>query len=185
MPALIVLRHAKSDWASDYDDDRQRLLARRGRKAAQRVGRFLAGAGQVPDAAITSPAVRAEATLGLVMAAAAWSCPARSAEALYSGGVAGLLGEVRAEPTATRVLLVVGHEPTSSEAVSLLIAGGRVRLPTAAVARIDVEVQRWRRSGPARACSPGAWSRAFLAGVPLDRRQKRSPVRAAHPGGRP
>ena len=112
------------------------------------MGRFLASAGQVPDAAITSPAVRAEATLGLVMAAAAWSCPARSAEALYGGGVAGLLDEVRSEPTATRVLLVVGHEPTCSEAVALLIGGGQVRLPTAAVARIDLEVQRWDEVGP-------------------------------------
>jgi phosphohistidine phosphatase len=148
MPALIVLRHAKSDWGSAYGDDRQRPLARRGRKAAQRVGWFLAGTGQVPDAAITSPAVRATATLARVMAAAAWSCPARAAEALYGGGVAGLLGEVRAEPTTTRVLLVVGHEPTCSEAVALLIGGGHVRLPTAAVARIDLEVQRWEEVGP-------------------------------------
>ncbi len=148
MPALILLRHAKSDWGSDDVDDRQRPLAPRGRKAAQRVGRFLADASQVPDAAITSPAVRATATLERVMAAAAWSCPARSAEALYNGGFAGLLGEVRAEPSATRVLLVVGHEPTCSEAVAVLIGGGHLRLPTAAVARIDLEVHSWEEVGP-------------------------------------
>lgn len=148
MPSLILLRHAKSDWGSDYGDDRQRPLASRGRKAAQRVGRFLAGAGLVPDSAITSPAVRATATLGQVMAAADWSCPARAAEALYDGGVAGLIGEVRAEPTATRVLLVVGHEPTCSEVLALLISGGHVRLPTAAVARIDLEVHGWEEVGP-------------------------------------
>jgi phosphohistidine phosphatase len=146
--ALIILRHAKSDWGSDYGDDRRRPLARRGRKAAQRIGRLLAGADQVPDAAITSPADRAQATLGLVMAAAGWNCPVRSAEGLYGGGVTGLLAEVRAERIPTRVLLLVSHEPTCSEAVALLIGGGRIRFPTAAVARVDLEAERWEEVGP-------------------------------------
>jgi phosphohistidine phosphatase len=146
--ALIVLRHAKSDWDSGFADDRHRPLARRGKKAAQRIGQFLAAAGQIPDAAITSPAERAQATLGLVMAAAGWHCPARSAEGLYAGGVTGLLAEVRAEPIRTQLLLVVGHEPTCSEAVALLIGGGQIRLPTAAVARVDLETERWEEVGP-------------------------------------
>lgn len=149
MPALILLRHGKSDWRADYGgDDRERPLARRGRKAAQTIGRFLARAGHVPDAAITSRALRAEETLRLAMAAGGWTCPARSAEALYGGGVSGLLAEIHKEPAATDVLLAVGHEPTWSEAAALLVGGGRLRLPTGAVARIDLEVDRWEEVGP-------------------------------------
>lgn len=77
------------------------------------------------------------------MVAGGWACPTRSAEALYGGGVAGLLAEIRQEPAATAVLLAVGHEPTWSDAAAVLIGGGRLRLPTAALARIDLEVDHW------------------------------------------
>ncbi|MGH8986761.1 MAG: SixA phosphatase family protein [Acidimicrobiia bacterium] len=149
MPSLLLLRHGKSDWkAADEGDDRRRPLARRGEKAARTIGKFLAGAGVVPDAAIVSPAVRAEATLQMAMAAGDWTCRVRSVEALYSGGVSGLLSEIRKAPPDTGTLLAVGHEPTWSETAVLLIGGGRLRFPTAALARIDFDVDRWEEVGP-------------------------------------
>jgi phosphohistidine phosphatase len=145
---LILLRHGKSDWQADYGDDRSRPLAQRGRKAAKRMGRFLSRAGQVPDAAITSPAVRADDTLRLAMEGGGWTCPVRMAPALYGGGVPGLFGEVRKEPATTDVLLAVGHEPTWSEAVAALIGGGEIRFPTAALARVDLDVDAWDEIAP-------------------------------------
>ena len=156
MPALLLLRHGKSDWTEDGGDDRARTLAKRGRNAADAIGRFIARAEQVPDAAITSPAVRAAETLRLVMKAGGWTCPSRSAEPLYGGGVPGLLSEIGAEPAGTELLLAVGHEPTWSEAASLLIGGGRLSMPTAALARIDLDVDRWDEVGPGTGAL--AWS---------------------------
>jgi len=149
MQGLILFRHGKSDWQADYPGgDAARPLARRGQKAAKRMGKFLARADQGPDAAITSPAVRAESTLHLAMEGGGWSCPVRTAATLYDGGWSGLLAEVRKEPPTTDVLLAVGHEPTWSEAVSAFIGGGRVDLPTAAMARIDFDVDGWDEVGP-------------------------------------
>jgi phosphohistidine phosphatase len=149
MPGLILFRHGKSDWDADYPGgDAARPLAHRGRKAAKRMGKFLARAGQTPDAAITSPAVRAESTLRLAIEGGGWSCPVRTAAALYDGGLSGLLAEVRKEPATTDVLLAVGHEPTWSETVSMFIGGGEVGLPTAAMARIDFDVDGWDEVGP-------------------------------------
>ena len=54
---LLLLRHGKSDWSSNVDD-RERPLAKRGRKAAQAIGRFLTEAGEAPDAVVASPARR-------------------------------------------------------------------------------------------------------------------------------
>ncbi len=156
MRALLLLRHGKSDWAEHGGDDRARPLAKRGRKAARAIGGFVARAEQIPDAAITSPAVRAAETLRLVMKGGGWNCPARSAEALYGGGVSGLLSEIRAEPAGTQLLLAVGHEPTWSEAATLLIGGGRLQLPTAALVRIDLDVDRWDEVGPGTGAL--AWS---------------------------
>jgi phosphohistidine phosphatase len=56
---LILLRHGKSDWDSDRDADHDRPLARRGRNAAATMGLLLERAGQVPDRALTSSALRA------------------------------------------------------------------------------------------------------------------------------
>jgi phosphohistidine phosphatase len=149
MPALIFFRHGKSDWDADVPGgDRARPLARRGRKAAKAMGRFVARAGQVPDGAITSPAVRAADTLRLAMEAGGWMCPTRTASPLYGGGVPGLLSEVRKEPDTTALLLVTGHEPTWSDAVSELIGGGRIRVPTAALVRVNFDVDRWADVGP-------------------------------------
>ena len=149
MPGLILFRHGKSDWDADYPGgDAARPLAHRGRKAAKRMGKFLARAGQVPDAAITSPAMRAEDTLRLAMEGGGWTCPVRTAAPLYDGGVSGLLSEVRNEPATTDMLLAVGHEPTWSEAVSAFMGGGDVDLPTAAMARIDFDVDRWGEVRP-------------------------------------
>jgi phosphohistidine phosphatase len=149
MPGLILFRHGKSDWDADYPGgDAARPLAHRGRKAAKRMGKFLARAGQAPDAAITSPAVRAEDTLRLAMEGGGWSCPVRIAAPLYYGGLSGLLAEIRGEPTTTDVLVAVGHEPTWSEAVSAFMGGGDVDLPTAAMARIDFDVDGWDEVSP-------------------------------------
>jgi phosphohistidine phosphatase len=157
MPALILLRHGKSDWQTDYGgDDRARPLARRGRKAAKTVGRFLGRSGQVPDGAITSPAVRAADTLRRAMKAGSWTCPVRTAAGLYGGGLSGMLAEIRKEPNTTRLLLAVGHEPTWSEAVTAFIGGGRVQFPTAAMARIDFELDRWEDVEPGAGAL--AWS---------------------------
>ena len=114
------------------------------------MGQVLARGGQVPDSVITSPALRAVQTLKLAMEGGGWSCAVSHRDDLYGGGTSGLLREIRREPPATELLLVVGHEPTSSETVSLLTGGGRVRMPTGALARIDFDgsVETWADIGP-------------------------------------
>jgi phosphohistidine phosphatase len=43
--------------------------------------------------------------------------------------------------------MVVGHEPTCSQAIRYLIGGGLVSMPTAALARIDFLVNEWGEVG--------------------------------------
>jgi phosphohistidine phosphatase len=138
--ALIVFRHSKSDWSADHaGSDIDRPLAKRGRKAAKVAGRFLGETGAVPDSVICSPALRARATLSLASEARSWESTVRESAALYDGGVEGLIDEL---------LMVVGHEPTCSETVSVLIGGGLVRMPTAALARVELLVNAWDEVGP-------------------------------------
>ena len=142
MRTLFLLRHGKSDRGPAEGDDRSRPLSPRGTRAAQAMGRFLARSGTIPDLALTSPTVRTTATLQLAMEAGQWSCEVASSDALYAG-VPEVLAELRRQNGTTGVLLVVGHEPTSSELTGLLIGGGAVRMPTAALARVDLDIDAW------------------------------------------
>ena len=57
---LILLRHAKSDWPDVPDRDRP--LAKRGRRDAPKIGRWLREHGYLPDIVICSDARRTRQT---------------------------------------------------------------------------------------------------------------------------
>ena len=156
MKTILLLRHGKSDWDADYGPDHERPLAERGQKGARKMGRFLTTSRTVPDRAITSSAVRARETLATAAEAGGWTGPARVTDALYEASAEAVLREIQAEPDDADTVVVVGHQPTWSDLVSLLIGGGRVEMKTAAVARIDVEVDAWAN------VRPGLGSLAFL-----------------------
>lgn len=143
MKTVIFFRHGKSDWDAAFDHDHQRPLSKRGRRAARTMGRFLTDAGQVPDRIVTSSAVRAQETLKQARKAGGWNHPERVAQALYEAEPDAVLEEIRKAPDDANALLLVGHEPTWSETISRLVGGGRVRVPTAAMARVDMEAGYW------------------------------------------
>ncbi len=148
MRSLYLLRHAKSDWDAPYGSDHNRPLAERGRRAARRVGQVLSDLGQEPQALVTSSAVRAQMTAQLAAEAGSWTCPIRSTERLYLPSVEIVLAEAREQLPEVERLMLVGHEPTWSEAVGLFIGergSGRVKMVTAAVARLDFAGDAWSR----------------------------------------
>ncbi|WP_419917994.1 SixA phosphatase family protein [Candidatus Poriferisocius sp.] len=135
MPAVVFLRHAKSDWDTGETPDLNRPLADRGRRAAAAAGRFLAETGKLPDLALCSPAVRTHQTLELAMSAGNWTCPTETVDELYYGTVddmVSLAGRRRAPVT-----MLVGHEPTISGTLKQ-ITGADVRIPTAALAWVNL-----------------------------------------------
>ncbi|MEB3288812.1 MAG: histidine phosphatase family protein [Leptolyngbya sp.] len=139
---LIFFRHGKSDWEASFDRDYDRPVAERGRRAAQTMGRWLAATQRVPDLAITSSAVRAKTTLDLAMTAGQWGCPTQETDALYEATVDRVLGVIHQQPDRCQSLMLVGHEPAWSDTLTYL-GGGTVRMPTAAMACLRVEVDRW------------------------------------------
>jgi len=141
MKVLLLLRHAKAT-REPVNDDAARPLAPEGEDAAARIGRFLAAAGVVPDALLTSPALRARDTLERVAAAAGWEAP-RQERPLYETTPAGVLACLRELPAAVDLVVAVGHEPTWSDTASRLIGGGSLRLATCAVAAVGLDIQGW------------------------------------------
>jgi phosphohistidine phosphatase len=153
---LLLLRHAKSDWDAGAGRDHDRPLAPRGIAAAGRVGQWLAAAGPALDLVVTSSAVRALETARLALREGRLATPLRVEPSFYGSDVAAMLEAVRGLDEALAGVLLVGHEPTWSALASLLIGGGNVRMPTAAVAGIRFEVGSWGD------VEPGAGELRFL-----------------------
>lgn len=148
MLELLVMRHAKSDWDAGADDH-ERPLAERGVRSARKVGRFLARVEMVPELVISSTAVRARTSAELAAEAGGWSCPIERTSAFYDTDPAAVLAEIVTRDAPPR-LMVVGHDPTWSELVSLLAGGGAVRLPTAAVACLELPMNSWQAVAPGK-----------------------------------
>lgn len=107
---LILLRHGKSDWSQDVDD-RQRPLKKRGRRDAERVGRWLHAQGFEPQRILTSPAVRARDTARIVAEALGDRDLVEEVPSLYAADPEALRGVLTALPEGLQRVVLVGHNP--------------------------------------------------------------------------
>jgi phosphohistidine phosphatase len=147
MKRLLLLRHAKSSWSDPRLEDFERPLNERGLRAAPLMGRYLRDQQIRPDLILCSPAERARQTAALVTEAAGLSAPLRYDERIYEA-TAGRLAEVvsQAEEGAGELLLV-GHNPGLEELLELLTGETR-RMPTAALACVQLDTDKWSKIAP-------------------------------------
>jgi phosphohistidine phosphatase len=150
MRRLILMRHAKSDWDAVYDSDRDRPLNERGAAAARRMGEALSAAGEAPDKILSSPAIRARTTAELAAAAGDWGATLEIRDELYGAAAERVLKTIQAAGGEAQRLMVVGHEPTTSQTVSLL-CGATARVATATAIGLDLASDDWRRLEPGSA----------------------------------
>ncbi len=158
MLTLLLLRHAKSSWDDLSLDDFDRPLAKRGTKAAEVIGHHLIKHALVPDLVLCSTAVRARATLTLVMNEFKDATPiVVYDDTLYLADASTLLERIHAIRGHPAVVMLVGHNPgLHALALELIRSGPKVNLrtlamqfPTAALAQITFEEERWQRIAPA------------------------------------
>jgi len=151
---LYLLRHAKSSWDDPSLADEERPLSPRGRKAAKKVAGYLANEGVRPDLVLCSPARRTQQTLDLLGDALGAGVATRVEPALYGADEESLLAVVRGLPADADSALLIGHNPGLERfALSLARAGTeldrlREKMPTAALARVDLEVEGWSDTAP-------------------------------------
>lgn len=146
MKTLLIMRHAKSDWDADYATDHDRPLSQRGVRSAQIMGRVLASKDLVPQAIITSTAVRARTTAELARDAGRWQTNLFLEDRLYGASPRGVVEVVRNAPAVDRLMLV-GHQPTWSVVVDDL-TDRYVDMKTGAVAVITFPIREWSETTP-------------------------------------
>ena len=152
MKRLSLLRHAKSDRTDPAAADFDRGLTGRGRQAAPAMGRYLRRQKLVPDIVLCSAARRARETWELAAATLKAEIPVEYSERLYlaspgpdpapaapaSRDRRGRPSD-RPQPGISRPRLAARRQRGCRGAG----AAARPSFPTAALAVIDFEVERW------------------------------------------
>ena len=146
MKRLLLMRHAKSDWADESRDDHERSLNDRGRRDAPTMGRLLVEREIVPDLIVCSTATRARETVELLAPAAGVPESAIVHDrALYLASSMTLLTTARGraeEQGDPACVMLVAHSPGMGDLASLL-AGESVDFPTAAIADCVLAIDAW------------------------------------------
>lgn len=147
---LILIRHAKSGWGNTYADDHARTLTERGVLAAEKIGRWLAAEGYLPDLILTSDAIRALQTTTGVKAGLGQTIPTAELGMLYHAAPDTIV-EIAAKHT-DQTIAIVGHNPGIGMAAGLLVdqAPPHHRFndyPTAATTVVDFPSDQWLQPG--------------------------------------
>ncbi len=146
---LILMRHAKSDWSEPGQDDFDRRLNERGRRAAPLVGRWLADKGYIPELALVSSAHRTVETWEYV-AQAFTDVRVEVLRSLYLAGpdaMLRLLGQRR-----ETCVLLLAHNPGIGECAALFAKTPPEHprfddYPTGATTVLDFDAETWRDVG--------------------------------------
>lgn len=118
---LLILRHAKSDWYSNFKQDFDRPLNKRGNKDAKNIGQWMNKQCLLPDTILCSPALRAKKTLEHVTDSFNnIEFQIDYPEALYLADLSTLLEAIQSIPGNTSRLMLVGHNPGLEELLCYL-----------------------------------------------------------------
>jgi phosphohistidine phosphatase len=153
---LYLLRHAKSSWSDPSLGDRERPLAPRGRRAAKRMALYINSQDIRPELVLCSSAQRARETLEVLRPALGPGAEVRFDDDLYGANAYELLGRLRAVNGHIASVLLVGHNPGLQDLATSLAGDGEpvakdlleARLPTGALAVLDLGSTTWARLGP-------------------------------------
>jgi len=123
---LLLVRHAHATWnGRQWANDSERPLTDLGTKQAEALGQALGRVVGHVDVLMSTPLTRARQTADIIARATGWPSPQVHEPAFsgsdHSGWVKTLLGSFQGLDVPT--LAYVGHEPTLSELITLLLGG--------------------------------------------------------------
>jgi phosphohistidine phosphatase len=139
---VYLLRHGKSKRGPEYDTDFVRPLAKRGKRDSTRMGEYMAEHDFVPGLILSSPAERARDSAMRCAEAAGYEGEIRLVNDLYFTGDDVYLELLWDLDDWIDSVMFVGHNPTTESVIEIL-SSQYARMPTAALARIDFDVEHW------------------------------------------
>jgi phosphohistidine phosphatase len=142
MKTIYMMRHAKSRRGPQFETDYERPLAKRGKRDAARMGEYMAEHDLLPELIVSSSAERARDTTLRFADAADYQGEVRLDEGLYMTHEEAYLDRIWALDDTLASVMFVGHNPATESAIETL-SDAYVRMPTAAIACVQFEVETW------------------------------------------
>lgn len=154
------MRHAKSSWNNPGLRDFDRPLNKRGKKDAPRMGTYLKELQLIPNQIFSSPAERAKSTilkvireLDLPASQITWD------ENLYFNGSQSYLDVIRHADDSSDVVMTVGHNPMTEDAISVLSGHtSKKAIKTATIACFEFPMDSWK------SIQPGPYALKWIVG---------------------
>lgn len=153
MKTLTILRHAKSGWDAPVERDFDRPINARGKRGAELIGQYLKRQGLPVDRIVASPAVRVTETLDLFQPAAGLDAiEPHWDRRIYLASAATLIDVIRDTGRDADDLLIAGHNPGLEDLILMLVpdsaddelrAAVEEKLPTSAMARLELDIADW------------------------------------------
>ena len=110
MAYITLFRHAKAETPEIQKSDFDRVLSNRGRRNADRMGRFIARKNLLPNMVIVSPAARTRETLEL--ASVYWpDIPVIYRDSIYEASAKNILTTIDSLASDAERVMVIGHNP--------------------------------------------------------------------------
>jgi phosphohistidine phosphatase len=134
---LLILRHAKSSWKNKKLEDYDRPLNKRGKSEAIKMGKYLKEMAILPSLIITSSALRAIETTKYVSKHAGYENLVEVDSSLYGSDIDNYISVISTAFKTKDRLLIIGHNPTLEELVSL-ITNKFMMLPTCTLVQINL-----------------------------------------------
>jgi phosphohistidine phosphatase len=142
MKTILFLRAGASSPNSQPSDDFRRPITRRGEVDALRIGEIMKSRELIPEAVLTSPALRARQTAALIAHKSGYRGPVTPVEALYGASLEVLLDLIARLPDELNRVMIVAHSPGIKLALSRL-TGWDKSFPPNALAYLVIPIRAW------------------------------------------
>ena len=137
---LVFLRHG--DAAHEAVSDAERVLTPEGRAAVVDVASKLKNRGIVIERALVSTAARTRETFDVWSKEFGFQGQAYHDKSLYLAASQGILELISCQPSASKSIVIIGHNPGLSD-LTRMLTGKRVMLPPAGAAVMSGDLSRW------------------------------------------
>lgn len=157
MKTLYLLRHAKSDWETEFSSDHERGLATRGKSAARQLAGYMNDSGLSVNLCYVSDAKRCLDTWEIISESGQFAQTVIINPSLYTEDLKQLVSVIQEAPEAASSLLLVGHNPVLEELAEYLIQGVHkdtldiplfLKFPTSVLLGISLSTKSWKDTSP-------------------------------------
>jgi len=147
MKKLFIIRHAKSSWKEENLDDFDRPLKKRGGKNASYMGEMLNEKHILPDIILSSPALRAKTTAGIIAKKVNYSKDIVFNKNMYESNETTLHNLLTELNNNKKIAFLVAHNPGLNMLADYYV-GFNDNIPTCGIIEIEFNCKKWQEISP-------------------------------------